>query len=141
MAEIQKPSDTRNEEIRQSDRPTVAKPIADAENQETWHDASKSNRECQKESATHLAMTDEMIAELKAKGLAEKFEIVGLENPSVKDHPGDAVIAGNPFQDAARSVGEAWEGFWHPDREDPIRRCTIWLLFRLFMPQISRSME
>lgn len=53
--------------------------IATPREQKTWHQSQEAHYIPEDESATHLALRPDQLNELKSQGLAEKFEIVGLE--------------------------------------------------------------
>lgn len=61
--------------------------IGEAGDQKTWTDTQKAHKLGDDGSATHIVMTPEAIAELQEQGLAEKFEIVGLDDD---DDPGES---------------------------------------------------
>lgn len=54
--------------------------IASPKEQKTWHQSQEAHYIPEHESATHLALRPEQLNDLKAQGLAEKFEIVGFED-------------------------------------------------------------
>ncbi|QQR58270.1 MAG: hypothetical protein IPG59_01905 [Candidatus Melainabacteria bacterium] len=58
--------------------------IATPKEQNTWHQSQESHYIPEDESATHLALRPDQLNDLKAQGLAEKFEIVGFEDLSVE---------------------------------------------------------
>lgn len=53
--------------------------IATPKEQNTWHQSQETHFLPEDESATHLALRPDQLKDLKAQGLAEKFEIVGFE--------------------------------------------------------------
>lgn len=52
--------------------------FTDETKQTTWNEATEKNRMSKHHSATHECLSDTQIADLKQRGLAEKFEIIGL---------------------------------------------------------------
>lgn len=54
--------------------------FVDKQKQLEWQRASEPLRKSDRQSATHIAMTDKQLAELQANGRAQKFELVGSEN-------------------------------------------------------------
>ncbi len=65
----------------------AAKPeasISSPTEQNTWHQSQEAHYIPEDESATHLALRPDQLNDLKAQGLAEKFEIVGFEDLSVE---------------------------------------------------------
>lgn len=55
---------------------SITKPME----QKTWHQSQEAHYIPEDESATHLALRPDQLNDLKAQGLAEKFEIVGFED-------------------------------------------------------------